>query len=213
MQYLTERSLFYYFLMREITDAEEGLWERIAALFGVDAADAAQYAPVLQDATLGELTTTDDIAMYKTFIGGFFCEKEPFGRKACEKCAIEAKALALQKAQHLFDTPVKLNRLKALSHLYEGDHAASVLYSLRLLCPGGDVCRATLARDILTEELSEGRNSDAGLILLHLDGTDAAAVAACLRSLPDVLLRPELLAYLAGKYGESAPFVRRGIGF
>ena len=81
-------------VMREITDAEEGLWERIAALFGVDAADAAQYVPVLQDATLGELTTTDDIAMYKTFIGGFFCEKEPFGRKACEKCAIEAKALA-----------------------------------------------------------------------------------------------------------------------
>ena len=35
MKYLEERSLFYYFLMREITDEETDVWAVVADLFCV----------------------------------------------------------------------------------------------------------------------------------------------------------------------------------
>ena len=55
----------------------------------------------------------------------------------------------------------------------------------------------------MTRELNEGKNSDAGLILLTLKKGDASKTAACLKALPDMLLRPDMLKYLNAQYGSG----------
>ena len=127
---------------------------------------------------------------------------------------MEAKLLAIRKAQELFGkVQDKGNRLRALSRMYERDGAASVLYALQLL-HGGAAASRGYAEDILTREFWEGRNSDAGFILLRREIGDAAETAASLAGLPDMLLRPEMQEYITEKYGGDVTIkARRTIGF
>ena len=64
MKYLTERSLYYYFLMREVADADEGAWNFTASCFGVKKNEIKQYEKVVANKTLDELETVGDIEMY-----------------------------------------------------------------------------------------------------------------------------------------------------
>lgn len=218
MKYLTERSLYYYFLMREVTGADTEAWGFIAKNFGVKPKDVKTYENVLKDKTLDELTTIGDIEMYKNYLDGFNCNETEFGKSRCEQEAIDAKALALHKLQDLFgDALVKGNRLRSLSHNYERDHIACVLYALQVLYLNSDKECGRFAEDILTKELKEGKNSDAGFILLTLKCGDVNEVASCLKSLPDMLLRPEMLKYLTKQYGSGNGEIifkdKRPIGF
>ncbi len=204
MKYLTERSLYYYFLMREVADADEAAWGFTAGCFGVKNKDIKQFEKVVANKTLDELETTGDIEMYGNYLNGFFGNAADFGKAACEREAIDAKALAIHKLQELFgDSIVKNNRLRSLSHNYERDHVATVLYALQLLYLNGNGEFGRFAESILTRELKEGKNSDAGLILLTLKKQEAEQTAACLKTLPDMLLRPDMLKYLTAQYGSG----------
>ncbi len=217
MKYLIERSLYYYFLMREVTDVGTDGWGFIAKNFGVKPAIIKTYGRVLASPVLEELTTTDDIETYKNYLSGYCASQTEFGKGRNEQDTIEAKALALHKIRELFgEAVVKGNRLRSLSHNYERDHIASVLYAMQMLYLNNDEQCEKLAEEILTKELKEGKNSDAGLILLKLKNGDTETVTR-LRSLPDVLLRPDLLKYLTKQYGtisvESLFKEKRTIGF
>lgn len=202
MKYLIERSLYYYFLMQEVTGSDINVWGFIAKNFGVKPKEIKAYESVLADDTLDELATIDDIEMYRNYLNGFCCNATEFGKARCEQDAIDAKALAILKIQSLFgDSHFKGNRLRSLSHNYERDHIAAVLYALRVLYANGSRSCGKFAESILTTELKEGKNSDAGLILLNLNSGKPAEIAACLKSLPDMLLRPDMLKYLTKHYG------------
>ena len=100
-----------------------------------------------------------------------------------------------------------------LSHTYDRDHVASVVYALKLIGSNTSTCPG-LAEEILEKEFRAGRNSDAGLVLLRLKGENAAETAAILKDLPDMLLRPEMQEYLTEKYGSDVTIkARRTIGF
>lgn len=214
MKYLEERSLFYYFLMREITDEETDVWAVVADLFGVRPEQIELYRGVLADPILDELETDDDIEMYRIYTAGYFCEAPYFGERACERNVMDAKSLAVRKAQEIFDgTQGRGNRLRVLSHTYDRDHVASVVYALKLIGSNTSTCPG-LAEEILEKEFRAGRNSDAGLVLLRLKGENAAETAAVLKDLPDMLLRPEMQKYLTEKYGSDVTIkARRTIGF
>lgn len=214
MKYLEERSLFYYFLMREITDEETDVWAVVADLFGVRPEQIGLYRGVLADPILDELETDDDIEMYRIYTAGYFCEPPYFGERASERNVMDAKSLAVRKAQEIFDgTQGRGNRLRVLSHTYDRDHVASVVYALKLI--GSNTSTGPgLAEEILEKEFRAGRNSDAGLVLLRLKGENAAETTAVLKDLPDMLLRPEMQEYLTEKYGGDVTIkARRTIGF
>lgn len=217
MIYLVKRSLYYYFLMREVTDAESEAWCFIAKVFGVKPKDMKAYQKVLENQTLNDLSTIDDIDMHKNYINGFCTQTTEFGKALCEQEVIEAKALALYKIRELFgDKSVKGNRLRSLSHNYKRDHVASVLYALHLLYFNYNTACNELARNILVKELKDGKNSDAGLILLTLDKNGEREIASCLKCLPDMLLLPQMLKYLNHKYeGDGGSILQdnRTIGF
>lgn len=202
MKYLIERSLYYYFLMREVTDADVCSWGFIAKNFGLKPEDIKAYESVLSSSTLDELATSDDIEMYRNYLNGYFCNAAEFGKAKRELEAIDAKALALYKLKDLFgNAPIKNNRLRSLSHNYGRDHVASVLYALQIMYINGSGGCGDLAESILTAELKEGKNSDAGLILLNLNCGKASETAAYLKGLPDMLLRPDMLKYFSERYG------------
>lgn len=219
MKYLTERSLFYYFLMKEIRDIGTDGWGYIANMFEVKHEVIAQFEVLLSDPVLDDLLTTDDIDMYKNFINmnGFLNNKRYFGESESESEVIEAKAVALQKVKQLFgETSVKADRLRILSSIYEKDHIASVLYAVQLFCADSDKNVLQYAEDILTKEFREGQNSDAGFILLGFDTTTPTEIAMYLKGFPDMLLRPDAIKYLSEKYGDDSCVVlktKRAIGF
>ena len=68
MTYLTERSLLYYFLMREITDGGIEIWRKVANVFGVDQKSIKRFEDILKEQILDELLTADDIEVYKNYI-------------------------------------------------------------------------------------------------------------------------------------------------
>ena len=74
MKYLAERSLFYYFLMREAMATGIETWSLIAETFGVCQKLIKDYKNVLSDPILNDLVTTNDIDVYKNFISGFFAK-------------------------------------------------------------------------------------------------------------------------------------------
>lgn len=218
MKYLTERSLYYYFLMREVTDIGVDCWSFIAKNFGVKPKEIKTYEAVLTNSTLDDLCTTDDIEMYRNYLNGYCVADTEFGKSKCEQDAITAKALALHKRQELFsDSLIKGNRLRSLSHNYERDHIASVLYAMQMLYLNEDKQCEKFAKELLTKELEEGKNSDAGLILLKLERCNASDTVTRLRSLPDMLLRPDILKYLTKQYGKGSGGAifkdKRTIGF
>ncbi len=205
MKYLTERSLYYYFLMREITDIGTELWATIAADFGVSSELIRNYEITLQDPVLADLLTAEDIEVYKNYISGFFCKENCFGKSATESDTIDAKLLALLKVQQLFgNTQLKRSRLQALSHIYETDHETSVLYALHIIHFNRDKSCRRYAEDILSEELYDGKNCDAGFILLQLRSEETDNIVNCLKSLPEMLIHPEMLSYLTHNYGGSS---------
>ena len=218
MKYLRERSLYYYFLMREVTDIGVDGWSFIAKNFGVKPKQIKTYESVLANSTLDELCTTDDIEMYKNYLNGYCISDNEFGKSKCEQEAIDMKALALHKLQELFsDSLIKGNRLRSLSHNYERDHIASVLYAMQMLYLNEDKECGKFVKELLNKELKEGKNSDAGLILLKLESGTESETAMLLRGLPDMLLRPDMLKYLTKQYGsvsgESIFKDKRTIGF
>lgn len=219
MKYLAERSLFYYFLMKEIKDVGSDAWLHIANMFGVNHDVITHYEGLVSDPVLDDLLTTDDIDMYKNFINmdGFLNNKRCFGKSESECDVIEAKALALQKAKQLFgETGVKADRLRILSLIYEKDHIASVLYAVQLFCADANKDVLQYANDILTKEFREGQNSDAGFILLGFETTASAEIAMYLKGFPDMLLRPDVIRYLSDKYGDGSYITlktKRAIGF
>ena len=216
MKYLTERSLYYYFLMGEVTDADGSAWNFIAKNFGVKPKDIKAYEDTLSNKTLTELTTPNDIEMYRNYLNGFCRDLSEFGKTSNEQDAINAKALALHKSQEIFgDMRIKNNRLRRLSHNYGDDHIGSVLYALQMLYLNSEKECVRFAEEILTKELEDGKNSDAGLVLLRLKSDEANDVAARLKSLPDMLLRPDMLKYLTEQYGSGEIIFKdkRVIGF
>lgn len=217
MEYLVDRSLFYYFLMREITDAGKEVWSTIANDFGVSPKLIKNYEAALQEPVLVELVTPEDIEVYKNFTSGFFFKGPCFGKSAIESDTIDSKLLALQKIQQLFGyAKIKKDRLLALSHIYENDRAASILYALQIIHFNKDKNCCSYAEDILSKELFEEKNSDAGFILLQLKKEDAVRTVSCLKSLPEMLIRPEIMKYLTDKYGGSNEIIIKGklpIGF
>ena len=217
MIYVIERALYYYFLMREIGDAGLDFWKFVAGFFGVKPKEIKAYEKVLSNDVLAELSTLGDVEMYKNFLSGFYCAEDEFGKSKTEREAIEAKALALHKASALFgDDYVKVNRLRVLSHVYENDHYASVLYALQVLyLHNTDECEK-FAEGILLQELKEGSNSDAGIILLKLRKEKAKETMTYLSGTPDMLLRPAVLKELKRRYGGNNGNIfrnKRAIGF
>lgn len=218
MKYFTERSLYYTFLLQEILESEADDWNFTARLFGVKPKEIKTYGKVLEDATLKDLATVQDIDMYRNFVNGYLCSgKEEFGKREEEATAIEARALALHKIDVLFgDGLIKGNRLRILSHVYERDHVGAVLYALSILHQGKNAEREQLAKEILLKELTQGKNSDAGLILLKLTkGEELKTVKGELVSTPDMILRPDVVKRLAIKYGAGGTALnrKRTIGF
>lgn len=204
MRYLSDRSLYYYFLMREVTDAGTEAWGFIAKNFGVKSKEIKAYESVLSDRTLDDLTTIGDIEMYKNFLNGFCVNETEFGKSRNEQDAIEAKALALHKIEGTFgETLIKSNRLRSLSHNYERDHVSSVLYALQLMYLNSNKECARFAEGILSKELKEGKNSDAGLILLNMKEGGKSEIVTTLKSLPDLLLRPDMQKYLSKQCGSG----------
>ena len=217
MIYVTERALYYYFLMQEIGEVGVDFWKFIAGLFGVKPKEIKAYEKVLSNAVLAELSTIGDVEMYKNFLNGFSCAEEEFGKSKFEHEAIEAKALALHKSCTLFgDDYLKGGRLRVLSHVYEKDHFASVLYALQVLyLHDTDECEK-FAESILIKELKEENNSDAGIILLKLRKDSVSETMAYLSSTPDMLLRPAVLKELKRRYGGNSGDLfrnKRAIGF
>lgn len=216
MKYLAGRSLFYYFLMREITDLGTELWEQIAKDFGLSPKLIKSYGKVLCEPVLDDLSMPEDIEVYKNYLSGFCCDRSSFGKSEIEMEAVDAKALALRKVQQLFgNVQIGGNELQTLSRIYEGDRSASVLYALHIIHFNADKSCRKYAEDILFKELHDGKNSDAGFILLQLKGEEADKTAACLKSLPDVWVNAEIMQYLTDKYGGSGEIIspRRSIGF
>lgn len=204
MKYLTERSLYYYFLMREVADIGVEVWSFIAKNFGVKTKDIKFYETILTNPLLDELSTIADIEMYKNYLNGYCIAETDFGKGKYEQEVIDMKALALHKKQQLFsDSLIKRNRLRSLSHNYECDHIASVLYAMQMLYLNEDKQCEKFVKELLTKELKDGKNSDAGLILLKLDKKNEKDTVNSLRSLPDMLLRPDMLKYLNKQYGQS----------
>lgn len=202
MKYLIERSLYYYFLMQEVTGSDIDAWGIIAKNFGVKLKEIKIYESVLADNTLDELATIDDMEMYRNYFNGFCSNATEFGKAKRVQEAIDAKALVILKMQSLFgDSHIKGNRLRSLSHNYERDHIAAVLYALQVLYANSSSGCGKLAENILATELKEGKNSDAGLILLNLNNSKSVETATCLKSLPDIILRPDILRYLTKQYG------------
>ena len=88
-----------------------------------------------------------------------------------------------------------------------------MLYALRLLYVGGDNFKG-LAKDILKKELTDGKNSDAGLALLSLAGDgEKEEITLALGATPDMILRPDVLNALGINAGNTATAGKRLIGF
>ena len=217
MIYVIERALYYYFLMQEINEVGVDFWKFVAGLFGVSPRQIKEYEKVLSDPMLAELSTIGDVEMYKNFLSGFSCAEDEFGKSKSEREAIEAKALALHKSCSLFgDDYLKGGRLRVLSHIYEKDHFASVMYAIQVLyLHNTDECEK-FAESILLKELRDESNSDAGLVLLKLKAGNVGETMAYLSSTPDMLLRPAVLRELKRRYGGNDGDIfrnKRAIGF
>ncbi len=217
MTYLTERSLLYYFLMREITDGGIEIWRKVANVFGVDQKSIKRFEDILKEQILDELLTADDIEVYKNYISCFIGENKCFGKSADEAKVLETKAVALQKVQEICGNGKnKAERLRIIAYFYENDHTASILYALQIMWVNADEKRQKYAEKILMKEFKYGQNSDAGFILLRLKHEDKGGIVSCLKSLPDMFLRPDIIKYLTDKYGGSEEIVinnKLSIGF
>ena len=202
MLYEKKRALYYHFLMQEIGEAGSGSWKFVADYFGLDAEEIKEYETALLSPVLAELSTIGDVDMYRNYLSGFICGENEFGKSKCEQDVIEAKELALHKITTLFGADsVKSSRLRALSHSYEKDHIAVVLYALQVMyCNDGSQSKS-FAESILLKELKEEKNSDAGLVLLRLKPDSAEEIMGYLNCTPDLLLRPEVLKKLIKQYG------------
>lgn len=213
MDYLVQRSIYYTILMEETAEGGADGWEFVSGVFNLADGEKSKYAKSLAHKTLKELGTVEDIDMYRNYLDGFCKDEGEFGKSRADKTVLDIKALALHKIGELFgNTPVKGNRLRSLSHRYEHDHAGAVLYALRLLSLG-DGNFKELAKDILKKELNDGKNSDAGLVLLSLaEEGEAEEITAALGSTPDMILRPDVLKAL-GIDGGTATAGKRPIGF
>lgn len=216
MKYLTERGLYYYFLIREIADSGVEVWYSVARIFGIDSEMTDKYAALLGNEVLDELSTVGDIDLYKNYIGGYFNAETQFGKDECERGILDIKFLALHRAQAMFDeVKNKVNRLRLLANFYEQDRVAAVLYAMQLSISSSDKECHAFAVDILKRELNENGNSDAGLILLNIEDEDKSCIVDRLRCLSDILIRPEISLYLAERYGGSNIILknRHTIGF
>ena len=218
MKYEKQRALYYHFLMQEIGEVGIETWKFVAGLFGVKPKEIKESEKALSNPVLAELSTIGDVDMYRNYLNGFLCVENEFGKSKTEQEAIEAKALALNKILSLYgDDSIKSSRLRALSHNYEKDHIATVLYALQVLYFNNSSKSKSLAESILIKELKEGNNSDAGLILLKLRKQSTNEIMAYLSSTPDMLLRPDVLKPLIKQYGgqvADASFISKlTIGF
>lgn len=216
MKYFLERSMFYYFLMREVADGSNECWRFVAECFGIDAETTDKYETRLSNEVLDELSTVGDIDLYRNYIGGYFNAETQFGKDECERSILDIKFLALHRAQAMFDeVKNKVNRLRLLANFYEQDRVAAVLYAMQLSISSSDKECHAFAVDILKRELNENGNSDAGLILLNMEDEDKSCIVDRLRCLPDILIRPEISLYLAERYGGGNVILknRHTIGF
>ena len=217
MLYKKQRALYYHFLMQEIGEVAGGSWKFVADYFGLSPEEVNEYEKALSNSVLAELSTICDVDIYRNYLHGFLCEEDEFGKSKIEQEVIEAKALALHKMLSLFgENSIKSNRLRALSHNYENDHIAAVLYALQILYLNDGSESESFAEKILMRELNECNNSDAGLVLLRLKRDKAEEIMTCLSGTPDMLLRPDVLKELIKEYGKGADTgfkSKRPIGF
>ncbi|MDE7379639.1 MAG: hypothetical protein K2N14_01180, partial [Clostridia bacterium] len=209
-----ERSLYYYFLMCEVTDAGVQNWRFIAKCFGVKAKDVKYFEGLLSNPVLAELATVGDVEMHKNYLDSFCRDREEFGCDEVEREILNVKGLALHKIAETFSTmQVKSKRLIALSHKHGQDHAAAVLYALSVLMLNPDAESKSVAENILYKELVNCHNSDAGIVLLRVSANPEQIMSE-LASAPDMLLHPDEIKLLSRQYGKcTAVKSRHTIGF
>ena len=171
------KSLYYYFMMGEVTEAGADAWRFIARKFGVDEEDISRYGALLENGTLKDISSCNDVMTYKNYLASGYCRnEEEFGKRSEEMLVIDCKFKALERIAELFNGGVtRGNRLGSLAHRYEQHHTAAVLYSLCMLNINGDG-HAEIAKEILYKELTEGKNSTAGILLLNIGGSNEAEI-------------------------------------
>jgi len=202
--YILQRALMYYFLMSEINESTEGLWDFVCGKFAISENEKEVVKRSLDAPSLNEMKSVADIYIYTTYLDELCKDNKEFGKSERERCIIEAKLAALSEAEELFERiSIKGNRLKRLSLKYKGRHMGSVLYALQLMFSNSGANCKELALNILYAELEDGLNSDAGLLLMNIDGGKTGNIFASLRSLPDMALQPELLKNLRKSTGYS----------
>ncbi len=203
MNYFTERSLYYYFLMREISDdAGVQAWRFIAKNFGVKAREIKYYEKLVTDETLAELSTCGNIEIHRNYLSGYCKDESEFGYTETEREILELKHNALMKIEELFgNSRVKAMRQRSLSHKYERDHAGAVLYALNLLFVNRDGDCRQLVESILRKELTDSKNSDAGIALLHVVQEGHKDIMDELALTPDMPLRPIEMKVLSRQFG------------
>ncbi len=216
MNYITERALYYNFMMQEVCEANNSSWKFLADCFGVDPKKAKEYAEILQNPIFGELSSLGDIEIYKNYLSGFG-QDNGFGVSGREQAVIDVKAHALLKINDIFgENSIKSGRLRTLSNYYEKDRVASVVYALAVLYLNGEDEGREIAVNILMRELNEENNSDAGLLLLNIKPQSREEVMSVLGGTPEMLVRPDVLKTLSKRYGncKGTPFKgKRPIGF
>ena len=216
MNYFARRSLYYYFLMSEVAGGDKvSAWRFVAGKFGLKEDDAERLAKILENGTLNKLSSCYDIFTYKNFLGKYCKDEGEFGKSEEEAGVLDCKFEALEKLSKLFDkTPVNGKMLGSLAHKYEANHTAAVLYALCLLYLNGDEETAGFAREILLNELRNGKNSAAGMVLLNVDGVDKGEVMGYLSEMPDMRVLPDVLGALTKIHGGGEKTVKkRVIGF
>lgn len=213
MNYVTERALYYTFLMQEICE-NGNFWAFVSERFGVDQSKVKDYGIILSNPLLSELSSLGDIEIHKNYLKGFGPEGY-FGKAKREQDVIDVKARALIKTNEIFgEDSVKGGRLRTLSHTYERSRAASVLYALVVLFYN-ETDGAEFAENLLMKELKEESNSDAGLILLNVKADGREEIVRALCGSPDMLVCPDVLKKLTERFGGGTGLFKgkRTIGF
>lgn len=201
MDYFIRKSLHYYFMMGEITETGVEAWRFIAHKFGVEDADIKAYEPVVQHETLGEILSCKDVYTYKNYLGKYCRDENEFGNRSEEMLVLDCKFKALERVHTLFNGELtRGNRLGSLAHKYETSHSAAVLYALCVLYINGEA-GSELAKSILYKELTEGKNSAAGIVLLNTDGGNEGEIMSYLGQMPDMRVLPNEYAYLVKRHG------------
>lgn len=198
MDFLTQRAYFYGFATCKIEGEEATeVWRAVAGLFGLDPKEIQPGERFSANLAYSALKSADDVRLLQK------CADEKFGGvfklSAEEKQLMGLKYQALLKLEQLTVESRAATPLEAIALSYRRDSTAAILYSLQIFMHNEE--RRALGCEILSNALTVDRNSDAGLILLHVKQDERVAVYAKLAETPDMVLHPAALESLGKRYG------------